>query len=253
MIMKILANTLFICSLLSGTTVATEVIVNDPDWPPYFFKGESYQPVGFAKEVLKTCIAKTQYDAKFVYHPIKRMRDYIEKGKLDIHVYSYKESRESFLVFGKEPIFNSSYRPFINTKAPFEIHNFNDFNGLRIGHLQGLKYSNDYLHYLENQMRAGYVRSVTTNIDLITLLHEKKIDVFVNTVDTVYWLATTLGMRDHIKAVDFDIQTKDYFVTVSKRSSAISDKRAFLNTLDDCIKTLKQNGDYVRIRTAYGM
>lgn len=237
----------------TGAAFSNEIIVNDPDWPPYFFKGESYQPIGFAKEVLNACIDKSKYQVKFIYHPIKRMRDFMEKGKLDVHVYSYKPSRESFLLYGKEPIFKTSYRPFINKKAPFEIHSLNDLNGLRIGHLQGLKYSTEYLSYLEKRMQAGYVRSVTANVDLVTLLHGQKIDVFVNTVDTVYWLATTLGMRDQIQAVDFDIQTKDYFVTLSKNGTAIKDKQAFLNDLDGCIKTLKQNGQYERIKQGYGM
>ncbi|MDE3271843.1 substrate-binding periplasmic protein [Pseudoalteromonas sp. G4] len=244
---------LFIVIAFCNTSTAQEIIINDPDWPPYFFKGERYQPIGFAKEVLKLCLPKTGYQARFAYHPIKRMRNYIESGKIDVHIYSYKPTRESFLNFGKEPIFKTSYKPFINKKSPFEIHSIEDFKGLRIGHLQGLKYSTDYLRYLESKLDSGYVRSVTTNVSLITLLHDQKIDTFVNTVDTVYWLSTTLGMREDILAVDFDIQTKDYFVAVSKKSSRIKDKNAFLNTLDKCIKASKASGLYDKIKAGYGI
>ncbi|CCQ10445.1 hypothetical protein PALB_13120 [Pseudoalteromonas luteoviolacea B = ATCC 29581] len=252
--MQSLSPLLFIFLLISPHTIdASEIVVNDPDWPPYFFKGESYQPIGFAKEVLQLCIAKTPYQANFIYHPIKRMRNYMENGKLDVHVYSYKENRDAFLLFGKEPIFKTSYRPFVNKKAAFEIDSLDDFRGLRIGHLQGLKYSKAYFDYIENSLDKGYVRSVTANVDLLTLLRAQKVDVFVNTVDTVYWLATTMGMRDEIHAVDFDIQTKDYFVTVSKKSGSIENKKAFLETIDTCIRELKQNGQYQKIRSGYGI
>lgn len=251
--MRYIAAFLVILSAFFIKLSAQEIIFNDPDWPPYFFKGERYQPIGFAKEVLKFCLPKTGYQARFAYHPIKRMRSYIESGKIDVHIYSYKPTRESFLYFGKEPIFKSSYKPFINKKAPFEIASIEDFKGLRIGHLQGLKYSHEYLSYLESKIESGYVRSVASNVSLITLLHEQKIDTFVNTVDTVYWLSTTLGMREDIIAVDFDIQTKNYFVAVSKKSTRIKDKNAFLNTLDTCIKASKSSGLYDKIKAGYGI
>lgn len=248
-------NWLLLTGLFSLQSIAftSEIIVNDPDWPPYFFKGEDYQPTGFVKEILSECISKTSYKARFIYHPLKRMRDYIERGKLDVHVYSYKPSREAFLVYGKEPIFNTSYRPFVNVKAPFEINKIDDFKGLNIGHLQGLTYSKAYLDLLNSQMETGLIRSVTSNVSLLTLLQSQKIDVFVNTLDTVYWLATTMDIRHEIQALDFDIQTKDYFVAVSKQSAAIEDKKAFLDNLDSCIKTMKSNGQYQKIRSSYGI
>lgn len=243
----------FIGILFCNALSSKDIIINDPDWPPYFFKGESYQPIGFAKELLLFCLPKTGYQTRFIYHPIKRMRSYIETGKIDVHIYSYKPNRDAFLHFGKEPIFKSSYKPFINRKSPFEINTLEDFKGLRIGHLQGLKYSADYLNFLESKWDSGYLRSVTTNVSLVTLLYDQKIDTFVNTVDTVYWLSTTLGMREDIVAVDFDIQTKEYFVAISKKSNRIKDKKAFLNTLDTCIKEAKTSGLYDNIKAGYGI
>ena len=251
--MRNLALLLSFAIFYSHQTIANEIIVNDPDWPPYFFKGARYQPIGFAKEVLKQCLPQTGYKARFIYHPIKRMRTYMESGDIDLHIYSYKPSRESFLIYGQEPLFKTSYQPFINKKAPFEIQSIEDFKGLRIGHLQGLKYSKDYYQYIEEQLEKGFVRSVTSNVSLISLLAEEKIDTFVNTVDTVYWLATTLGVREDILAVEFDIQTKNYFVALSKNSDRIKDKNAFLTKLDSCIKEIKKSGQYQKIKTGYGI
>ncbi len=248
---KCLISVLFLLSTLPCS--ANTISINDADWPPYFFKGESYQPIGFAKEILSICIPKTGYEAKFNYFPIKRMRYFIEKGDLDVHIYSYKPSREEFLIYAKEPIFKSSYRPFVHRKTPFTIQQLRDFDGLRIGHLQGLKYSESYYNYLNTQSNNKNVRTVPSNVALLSLLLDQKVDVFVNTVDTVMWLATTLGERHQIKMLDYDIQTKDYFVTVSKKSAAISNKRQFLNIMDSCIAELKSSGRYLVIKKGYGL
>ncbi len=132
------------------------------DWPPYYFADKSDEFEGFAKELLKMIISETEYTCKFTFYPVKRMYLYMEKGKLDIALFSYKKERESFVVYGKEPLFTSGYRPIVLAESDNKIRSLKDFDTLRIGHLAGLKYSRSFLEYVEKRKRAGTL--VTTTI-----------------------------------------------------------------------------------------
>ena len=131
----------------AGEPHALNIVEND--WPPYFFAGKSNGVEGFAKELLKMFIPERGYTCNFTFYPVKRMYSYMEKGKLDIALFSYKKERESFLVYGKEPLFTSGYRPVVLTGSDIKIRSLTDFDTLRIGHLAGLKYSRSFLEYVE--------------------------------------------------------------------------------------------------------
>lgn len=51
---------------------------------------------------------------------------------------------------------------------------------------------------------------------------------------------------------NYDIRTSNYFVTVSKASPRIADKKAFIEQLDDCLRGIKKDGRYAEIVGKYG-
>ena len=255
--------TYLVCALLHFSSFANigedpllhlpKIVISDPDWPPYFFKGAAYQPIGFAKELISQCVPKAGYRPEFIHFPIKRMRYFMEEGKIDIHIFSYKKERESFLLYAKEPIFSASYRPFVHTDNPIVINQQRDFDGLVLGHLQGLRYSKDFYQYIEQRIEQNAIRVVGSNHALLKLLLDKKIDIFVNTSDTMFWLAQSMAERQNIKMLDYDIQTKDYFLSLAKKSRAITDKQQFITDMDQCLRNLKKTGHYQTIANRYGM
>ncbi len=118
-----------------------QVIVVENDWPPYFM-GESHEKLpGFAKELLQKCIPAAGYTAKFQFYPVNRMYSYLQSGAIDVALFSYKADGESFLLYGKEALFSSGYRPVIRSETDIKIHALEDFDALRLGHLAGLRYS----------------------------------------------------------------------------------------------------------------
>ena len=77
--------------------------------------------------------------------------------------------------------------------------------------------------------------------------------VFVLPRESLSWRAHTMGVRDQIKALDLDIRTSDYYVTVSKNSSLIAESAAFLDAMDACLREAKSNGSHARILGGYGI
>lgn len=235
----------------AGAQQVTTLNIVENDWPPYFFAGKKDLPQGIAKELLKLCIPGT-YNYSFKFFPVKRMYAYLENGQLDMALFSYKKQRTSFLVYGKEPLFSSSYRPVVLQGKNIRINSIKDFDSLRLGHLAGLKYSKDFFEYIEKRKQAKNLIIATTGNSCIRMLLEGIIDVFVDTRETILWRAKQIDILDKIKILDYDIQTRDYFVTISKASNLVKDKRDFLNKIDLCIKSSKENGQYKMITEKYG-
>jgi len=229
------------------------IIVNDNDWPPFFFAGKPKSPPGLAKEILTRCLPKTGRKTVFKNFPIKRMRRDMETGELDINVYSYDKSREAWLIFGKEPIFAAEYRPVVRADSKIVIKKVEDFDTLRLGHLAGLVYSPEFLAYIEKRQKAGTLDVADQEIINLKKLLAGRLDVFVNNAPTVRWLAHENDAGDKIKVLDYVIKRGDYFVAFSKASSRLTEpeKKAFLSDVDACLKAAKLDGTYHKIMTSY--
>jgi polar amino acid transport system substrate-binding protein len=222
------------------------------DWPPYYFNQKPEGLPGFARELLELCLPWQGYRTEFTFYPVKRMYTYLEKGELDIALFSYRKSRESLVHYGQEPLFASGYRPVVRAGSGIEIRDIDDFDDLRIGHLAGLRYSKSFLAYIEKRRAAGTLITTTTGNSCLRMLVDDMIDIFVDTEDTIRWRAQQMGLSEKIRVLNFDIRTRDYYVTVSKASTRIPDKEGFLQKLDGCLQAIKQDGRYTRIAAKYG-
>lgn len=252
-IVTIICLIVFSANAQTKTDSEKIIYINDADWPPYFFKGQNQTFQGIGKELLIACIPSTGFNYDFSYYPLKRMRKYIENGTIDTNIFSYKKERANFLLFGKEPLFSLSYRPITLKNSTITIDSLSSFDNLRLGHLAGLRYSTEFLHYIEKRQREGTIITVDSNEALFELLLKGRIDVFVNTQESVLWQAKTLGIDDTITALNYDVKTSDYFFTVSKKSPRIINKLEFVSAMDKCVQTMKKDGRYQAILKKYNL
>ena len=235
----------------AGENTVLRIIEND--WPPYYFKSKSEHLPGFAREILGHCIPQLGFQPEFTFYPVKRMYAYLEKGELDIALFSYRKSREDLVYFGQEPLFVSGYRPVVRAGSHIRVQSLSDFDALKIGHLAGLKYSKDFYSYIEKRRDAGTLVTSITGDSCMRMLIEGMIDIFVDTENTVKWRAKQMGVTDKIQILPYDIRTREYFVTLSKTTPRIADKVEFLKQLDNCLRTIKTNGKYREIAARYGL
>lgn len=256
-ITSLLTSLLITISAYSPLVVAQNnskvLYVNDSDWPPYFFKGAHRKLPGLGKELLSHCAKQSGYELDYTYYPLKRMRKYIEDGYIDTNIYSHKKEREQFLLYGHEPWFESSYRPVVLRGSKIEISSLSSFNQLSVGHMAGLRYSQTYYDYIQKRESTGNLVVADSTEALFELLIKGRIDVFVNTKESVTWQAKEKGVFDKIEILDFDVKTSQYYFTVSKKSARISDKTTLIDDMDACIKQMKTDGSYHQIAIKYGV
>lgn len=244
---------LLIIMLLSSIATAKELNLNDIKWPPFFFPQFETPNLGIAKEILNICITNNGNTINYKTLPIKRTHLYMKTGELDISIYSFKESRKKYVVYGKEPIFESEYGFASRVSDNIEIKSLNDIHHFKFGHLAGLSHTPELMEIVEEKRADG---SVTDAYDLDAMFGQllaspQRFQVMASSKDTFSWRAKQLGIRDKIKIHDFTIKTKPYFITVSKFSTNIKDIPKFLDNMDKCLLKLKQNGQYKQIQRKY--
>lgn len=248
-----LACGVLIASIVSTNTSSANGIieVNDSDWPPYFFAGQTEKPEGFAKELLKTCFKKNNVRAIFRPVGIKRAVKELKEGKLDINIYSKDKRRDDYLLFGNVPLFKAEYKPVMRSDDTRTINTLTDFDQLKIGNLAGLAHTQEFSTYLKRRARRDGIATVNSHVLNLEMLLAKKIDVFVNTVATVLWQARESGYASRIKFADYTVKSKDYYVAVSLNSLRISSPPEFIRKIDKCLANERETLLYKDLLTRY--
>jgi polar amino acid transport system substrate-binding protein len=221
----------------AGQDKQQPIVINDPEWPPYFFGGRPEHPPGLMKELLSQCLTQMQMPFEFKFQPIERMQVGMEQGTLDINIFSYKKEREKILDFGKEVMLTSRYIPIIRADSGITIKKISDFDQYRLGHTIGLRYSKEFYDYILKRKAANSL--------------DERIDVFVSTDSTVLWVAKQIGLLNRIKLIDYDIQKADYFISVSRKSPRIPDRKAFIHSLEECIRGMRKSSEICSLYKKY--
>lgn len=250
--------------LLSSITfvIAAEqprpLLVNDNEWPPYFFSpSQTYNDIeyiGIAKELLNACILPSEYQINYRKLPIKRTHVYMQSGQLDLAVYSYKAEREQYVVYGKEPIFTSEYGFAVKSGSNISISSLDDLSPLIIGNLAGLAYTKELRDIIEhkrvfNQVVDSYSIAALFGQLLAT---PARIQIIPESKETLFWQTQVMNLQDEIDILDYQIKAKQYFVTLSKNSKHVKDDTTFLSDIDNCLKAAKNSGLYQSIVSKYG-
>jgi len=248
---------LLLLSLWSVTSLlyANTLNLNDIDWPPYLFPESNNQLPGLGKDVLNECLPKKHFRLRFNKLPVKRTHRFMQSGELDISLYSYKKEREAFVVYGKVPIFTTEYGFAMRADSDINIEKLEDLQPLMVGHLAGLTHTPELLAIIEQKRLVGEI-SEGHSIDAMfaqLLSSTPRFDIMPNTKQTFYWRAKSLGVSDKIKVSDFTVAQKDYFVSVSKSTTNISDISSFLNNFDNCITQMHVDGRYAALLRKYGL
>ncbi|NMP30319.1 amino acid ABC transporter substrate-binding protein [Thalassotalea sp. M1531] len=238
----------------TGGTDKETIIINDINWPPYFMPKTNGGAIGLGKELITECLTQLNYPSQFKSLPIQRTHGYMKSGDIDLTVYSHKADRESFVYYGKEPIFSSEYGFAVKQGSGIQINKIADIQSLIIGHLSGLSHTPEILSIIEqsrkvNKVREGY--SVETMLAQLTA-QPRQFDILPNSKSTLYWYSKVMGLSEQVTVLDYTVTTKNYFLTVSKKSKHIKSPTKFLGDMDLCLIKLKQSGKYHQILASYG-
>ncbi len=257
--MKLPLPTFLLSIIFSVSSQSTElnkpIFLNDLKWPPFFFPNLENNQTGFGKEILTQCIEEQNFDISFKFLPIKRTHTYMQSGDIDVSIYSYNKNRESFVYYGQEPLFISSYGLASRKSDNITINKLSDITPYVFGDLAGLSHTKELRKIIEAKRTKD---EVTTAYDLDAmfgqlLTNPQRFQIMASSKETLKWRSIQLNITEKVTVHDFTIKEKPYFVTVSKFSKNIKEPQIFLKNIDTCIKTLKENNTYAEVAKKYGL
>jgi polar amino acid transport system substrate-binding protein len=227
--------------------------VNSVDWPPFFLDPKQLNQPGLARELLTFCINGDQYDIRFMHLPIKRTHHYMQKGQLDLAVYSFKPEREDFVWYSAVPMFHSEIGVAARRDFIQPITNETELEPWRIGYLAGLGLTPTLAVLLagkKTQNKAIEDYSMANLFDqLITT--PSRIELVINSREALLWMSQLPKYQGKVKVLDFALERKAYYLAVSKKSSKLKEPTQFLKQFDQCVQKMRLNGQYQRLLQGY--
>jgi ABC-type amino acid transport substrate-binding protein len=257
--MRAFNKTIFLIAIFSSLNTfaspKTSLFINDIYWPPFFFQKIENSNEGLGKEIINLCISLNDFQLQYKKLPIKRTHLLMQSGELDISVYSYKKERESYVIYGSEPIFFSNYGFASKKQGNITIKQLDDIKQYQFGHLAGLAHTKELMKIIEdkiplNQVTVGY--SIDAMLKQL-IAEPQRFQIMANSMETFLWRSKQLKIENSIQVHDFILKRKAYYVTVSKTSKHIQNPNEFLTQLDTCIRDLKSSGEYSNISQKYGL
>ena len=246
---------------VAKTSPGKEVIINNADWPPYFYgNGGPKGKKGIGREILEACVPTTGYTPKFNYYPIGRMVQMVKDGEIDLTVFgslndATRLEREAWATYTTETLFSATYKPITRSDSTFVFNSLNDFlnRDIKIGIKQGLKFDVNFDKKIEQRTTQPKADSYQLTNEGIEKLILNRINVFVETAESVASIAKESGTLDKIKIHDFIVKKNDYVVVISKKTKNIANVSDFETKLNSCIKKLKDDKTIHNILDSYGI
>jgi ABC-type amino acid transport substrate-binding protein len=244
---------LLLVAIVAGPATAEppRLALDSHPWPPYYLD-DAARP-GYVREILATCLPAIGYGTRYFPLELGETLSALRSGKLDVHVLAREPEREKYAVFGEALLFTDAYRPVVRAGSGAVIGRTSDLDGLRLGHVRGLRYTREFHDYVYGRVVAGTAVEGETNEELLRRLLANEIDVFVGPVATNRWLARRLGVEGRIDMAPWQVKESAYFLAVSRQSSRITEPEEFLAGFDGCVEAMRSDGRLGRLARDYGL
>lgn len=207
-----------------------------------------------AKDIIRLCLDPAKYAISYVNLPIKRTHIFMQKGTLDVSIYSYKVEREEFVHYSSVPLFTSEYGFATRKDSDIQVNSLEDLEPLRIGRMPGLTHTLAVMAIIDEKRDYNMVAEGHSVEALFfqMLSDNPRFDIMPNSKATFFWQAKQLGIADKIHVLDYVLAEKNYYLSVSKKSTNIDNPLMFLKEMDDCVTEIKQDGRYQLLSAKYG-
>ena len=232
---------------IAGTCFAAEKIIiaaADP-WPP--FVDPSHPKEGLSLEIIRAAYKTQGYVVKMEYVPWARAERGVNDGRYDILPDTWVTDKRKLSLLFSESYATNRITFIKNIDDPFEYNGIDSLKGKTIGAIRGYGYGNEFL-----KSKAFKRDDVDSLIPNIKKLFKKRID---------------LTLEDEIVArVVIANYNPDYLSKIRFTENALSSNtlhiasgltnprhKEFITGFNKGLRILKQNGEYEKILSYYGI
>ena len=252
--MRLLLSTLLVS--VSSLASARSLTVSAPDWPPFYIHEDNSKGKGMAWEILEICASRIDKNAVFDMYPIRRMFKYMERGELDVNLMSFKPDRAKTLDYGKELVFENQYDVWARASLKKPIKSIADLNNLSIAQMVGLRPSDEFRSWFDNRLKSNSpIETLQLNHpeQVFEMLAHDRIDATVISSQEARWRTKRMGISSKVKDTGFSLKSHSYFVVIAKESPLYKQDPGILGRMDQCVRDLKANGTWARLKAHYDL
>lgn len=238
--------------MISRPSTAKDMIIfgGIADIPPLSFEEEGVVK-GFFNDIFAETAKQAGFDIIIKLYPLKRLFLFSETGEIDgIVSIAYKNEREVFLNYSKNPIFISHLLVFVKKGREFTYNSLKDLFGKKAGVMAGWSlFSNE----LENAVREGkiFVDEAASYSQNLRKLLADRFDCMVTTELLTWYHINKLGIADDIAVLDNPVSEARTYYAVSRKTKNISNPREFISKMNSALKEVLSDGTYEKYKKKY--
>ena len=224
----------------SGHLIAEDFIVlgtNDP--PLKYFEGNKNNVKGINVDILKEVLGEMGFNPIFkIVDSDPRIQVELKSGKAQMAMlYSYRKHRERFFIYPTESIVRLSWHFFCRSKDCKHIpyQSFDDFKNLRVGAVNGISYTNEFL---ASGLKFQHLGKKGSELDMLV---KNRIDVIALPSFITFRQIFEKGYQDQIGYLDKPLKSRLYYNVFGDNSTHF-DMQALIVVYDEIIRKMKANG-----------
>jgi polar amino acid transport system substrate-binding protein len=231
----------FSCDLLAEDFIVLGT--NDP--PLKYFEGNKNNVKGINVDILKEAIGEMGFNPIFkIVDSDPRIQVELKSGKAQMAMlYSYRKHRERFFIYPTESIVRLSWHFFCRSSDCKHIpyQSFDDFKNLRVGAVNGISYTNEFL---ASGLKFQHLGKKGSELDMLV---KNRIDVIALPTFITLRQIIEKNYQNKIGYLEKPLKSRLYY-NVFGNNTVHYDMKELIATYDKIIKRMKASG---RIREIF--
>lgn len=174
----------------------------------------------------------------------------VETGKASGGFAAFKTpEREAFAIFLNHPIHESTYNIFVKKGEGFSFTGISDLAGKKIGNIRGFKTGEEFDQAVsEGKIMVELVNDIKKNIQK---LMAGRLDAMVGNQAQTLLKIKEMGLTGQIQFLPTSIrESRGAFLVISKKAD-IPDKTGLIDTLNEKLKEMAEDGTIKKIHDTY--
>ena len=215
------------------------------NWKPYQYPvGNSVK--GYSAEIINTVMSELDVQEFSVNaYPWKRALKMLQTGKADaLFSANYTSERDVFAYYPEEPLIESPWVIWTNSKSSNEYFSFSDLKGKTVGIVIGYSYTEEFLSYIR---RYSDVEETVYDSQNFKKLKDGRLDYIIAEYGNGLSLLSDLQIDNVIPWLENPVKMDGLYIIFNKSSVS----KTFVKEFSEKTKQFKKTKEYRKLYIKY--
>lgn len=234
---------------LSLSAVASNLLYSEKDFPPFSFK-KNGKVTGIDIDVMNEISKRVNFPVEIKLIPWKKLLKETENGKcVGSFALFQTAEREKWAHFTEVPVHFSTYSIFVKKGKEFAFNKISDLYGKKLAMTRGFNISDEF----DKAIKDGKIKvhEVNSQAQFYALTEKGRVDGFIGNKLVTFWKLKEKGNTSFTKLPKDVKSGRGAFLVISKKGSAVKDKKALIGKMNSAYKAMVSEGLIKKIENNY--